>query len=194
MKKIILAVASITALAATTLAPVASANVPRCAAPVTEAATATFSVWQPAHAVGQWIDTYRHDYTVTVQPNGSFTGTGLDHNFEAEGNSETITGTYNTDGTVSFTATADPQVTVASYSVNNAPMNGSLADASSGTTTVGTSNPSVGWALEYHVTPWIMSAPTTTDLNHGQYVKSQGGGKEAAQACAGMPLNSTQGH
>ena len=29
--------------------------------------------------------------------------------------------------------------------------------------------------------------------NHGQYVKAQGGGKDAAQACAGMPLNSTQG-
>ena len=43
-----------------------------------------------------------------------------------------------------------------------------------------------------------MSAPvfavtTTTDLNHGQYVKSQGGGKDAAQACAGMPVNSAQG-
>ncbi len=30
-------------------------------------------------------------------------------------------------------------------------------------------------------------------LNHGQYVKAQGGGKDAAQACAGMPLVSTQG-
>src|SRR5437764_7979481 len=35
-----------------------------------------------------------------------------------------------------------------------------------------------------------MSSPTTTDLNHGQYVSSQGGGKVAAQSCTGMPLNS----
>ena len=38
-----------------------------------------------------------------------------------------------------------------------------------------------------------MTAATTADLNHGQYVKAEGGGKEATQKCAGMPLNSTQG-
>ena len=38
------------------------------------------------------------------------------------------------------------------------------------------------------------TAPGTESVkNHGQYVKAQGGGKDAAQACAGMPLNSTQG-
>ena len=38
------------------------------------------------------------------------------------------------------------------------------------------------------------STPGTESVkNHGQYVKAQGGGKFAAQACAGMPLNSTQG-
>ena len=34
---------------------------------------------------------------------------------------------------------------------------------------------------------------TESVKNHGQFVKAQGGGKTAAQACAGMPLNSTQG-
>ena len=34
---------------------------------------------------------------------------------------------------------------------------------------------------------------TESVKNHGQYVKAQGGGKIAAQACAGMPVNSTQG-
>ena len=34
---------------------------------------------------------------------------------------------------------------------------------------------------------------TASVKNHGQFVKAQGGGKTAAQACAGMPLNSTQG-
>jgi hypothetical protein len=32
-----------------------------------------------------------------------------------------------------------------------------------------------------------------TDLNHGEYVSSMGGGKVAAQKCAGMPLVSKQG-
>ena len=42
--------------------------------------------------------------------------------------------------------------------------------------------------------PPLTSTPGTESVkNHGQFVKAQGGGKEAAQACAGMPLNSTQG-
>ena len=47
-------------------------------------------------------------------------------------------------------------------------------------------------------TPVVTTATTSTPgtesvKNHGQFVKAQGGGKIAAQACAGMPLNSTQG-
>ena len=35
---------------------------------------------------------------------------------------------------------------------------------------------------------------TTTEYkNHGEYVSSLGGGKVAAQACAGMPTVATQG-
>ena len=37
------------------------------------------------------------------------------------------------------------------------------------------------------------TTPSTESVkNHGQYVKALGG-KTAAQACAGMPINSTQG-
>jgi hypothetical protein len=52
----------------------------------------------------------------------------------------------------------------------------------------------VTWDLWFTVTgePQL-GATSTTDLNHGQYVKSQGGGKDAAQSCVGMPLNSKQG-
>ena len=44
----------------------------------------------------------------------------------------------------------------------------------------------------------VTTATTTTPgtesvKNHGQFVKAQGGAKIAAQACVGMPLNSTQG-
>ena len=47
-------------------------------------------------------------------------------------------------------------------------------------------------------TPVFTTDMTTTPgtesvKNHGQYVKALGGGKVAAQACAGMPLDSTQG-
>ncbi len=38
-----------------------------------------------------------------------------------------------------------------------------------------------------------MAAATTTDLNHGEYVSSMGGGKAAAQQCVGMPIVSKQG-
>ena len=37
------------------------------------------------------------------------------------------------------------------------------------------------------------TASRRPSLNHGQYVKAQGGGKDAAQDCAGMPVNSAQG-
>ena len=47
-------------------------------------------------------------------------------------------------------------------------------------------------------TPVFTTATTTTPgtesvKNHGQYVKALGGGKVPAQACAGMPVVSTQG-
>ena len=38
-----------------------------------------------------------------------------------------------------------------------------------------------------------MTAATTTNMNHGEYVSSMGGGKVAAQKCNGMPLVSKQG-
>ena len=38
--------------------------------------TATFTVNQPKDTVGQFDNVWKHDYTVTVQPNGTFAGTG----------------------------------------------------------------------------------------------------------------------
>ena len=43
------------------------------------------------------------------------------------------------------------------------------------------------------VTDTTTTTTTESVKNHGQFVKAQGGGKIAAQACAGMPLDSTQG-
>ena len=62
-----------------------------------------------------------------------------------------------------------------------------------------TTNPTVGWEIDMKlskpvITETITPTPGTESVkNHGQFVKAQGGGKTAAQACAGMPLNSTQG-
>src|SRR5262245_48856236 len=57
----------------------ASADVPRCESAVTTnttVTTATFTVLQPKDTVGQFENVWKHDYTVIVQPNGSFVGTG----------------------------------------------------------------------------------------------------------------------
>ena len=51
-----------------------------------------------------------------------------------------------------------------------------------------------GLIVESKVTGFLFSAPTLTDLNHGEYVSSMGGGKVNAQKCAGMPKVSTQGN
>ena len=38
--------------------------------------TATFTVNQPKDTVGQFTNVWKHDYTVTVQPDGTFSGIG----------------------------------------------------------------------------------------------------------------------
>jgi hypothetical protein len=153
---------------------------------VTDPATATFTITQPAGQISQWDNVWTHNFTVTVQPDGTFAGTGVESGQDQNGPqtfNETVSGTF-ANNTVSLTVSRDDGVV---FSLANAPTDGS-------TVTVATSTPQVGWPLEFKATAPVMSAPTTTDLNHGQYVKWQGGGKEAAQACAGMPLNSAQGH
>ena len=47
--------------------------------------------------------------------------------------------------------------------------------------------------IQMMISPLVFSSTTTDGLNHGQYVKAEGGGSVAAKKCAGMPKNSTQG-
>ena len=47
--------------------------------------------------------------------------------------------------------------------------------------------------IQMKISPLVFSSTTTDALNHGQYVKAEGGGSIAAKKCAGMPKNSTQG-
>jgi hypothetical protein len=193
----------------------ASADVPRCEASVptnTVIKTATFTIIQPAQEYKQWNRLWTHSFTVTINPeNNTFAGVGeisgddqngtFDQQFphDALVPDETVTGTY-AEGKVTLKATrvGDGLVTelanaptgdmslTAPITVATLSINGSTLDT--------TADP-----IEFKVSvPDITEKTTTTPgtgsvTNHGQFVKAQGGGKTAAQACAGMPLNSTQG-
>ena len=174
----------------------ASADVPRCEASVptkTVIKTAEFTVTQPYGVVGQFDDVWTHDYTVTINPeDNTFAGVGDVYGpGGANAFTEDVTGTFNSDGTISLRATRTVNMEVTEYSLVNAKTDGSI--------NTGTSIPTVSWAIEMKVSkPVVTETVTTTPgtesvKNHGQFVKAQGGGKTAAQACAGMPLNSTQG-
>src|SRR5262245_8595382 len=114
------------ALAALAVPSVASADVSRCQSSATEAATATFTVTQPSGAGGLWT----HDFTVTVKPDGTFTGTGVVNGLDYDGPKtfdETVKGTFtdtNNDGTadrVSLESSRD-YFYVNSWSLTDAPM------------------------------------------------------------------------
>jgi hypothetical protein len=171
----------------------ASADVPRCAAPVTAATPVTFTVTEPAGAEHQFDNVWTHTYTVTVQPDGKFYGTGeitgsdqngtYDQQVAAHtGADESITGSFGVN-TVSYVSTRSDGLT---YTLTDARTDGSLI------TTAALNTPSP-YSLEMKITAPLFTAPTTTDMNHGEYVSAAGGGKIAAQKCAGMPKNSAQG-
>jgi hypothetical protein len=190
VKKIILAATAIAVLAVPVLAPaMASANVPRCAAPVTDPATATFTMTETRGEGGQWVS----DFTVTVDPQGNITGGTVDvYGVVNPGDKldefhEVVKSGSITKGTNLLTVTVARGFNVIDgYTLTNVPMDGTTSSPKN-------VYPNPGWTPQVQVTAPMFSASTTTDLNHGQYVKSQGGGSDAAHACAGMPLNSTQG-
>ena len=74
MKKIILAVA-VAAIAAMAVASSASAKVGRCEGRPT-AGTATFTALQPKDTENQFTNVWQHDFTVIVNADGTFSGTG----------------------------------------------------------------------------------------------------------------------
>lgn len=175
----------------------ASADVPRCEASVpvsTTITTATFTVNQPKDTVGQFSNVWRHEYTVIVNADGTFVGTGsiYDNGAATTTWTESITGSFDASRThVSFQT--DPIGGGATFKVTNAPMDNTTV------TIVDTNGTWTANVVEFKIgAPMFTTATTTTPgtesvKNHGQYVKALGGGKLPAQACAGMPLNSTQG-
>jgi hypothetical protein len=191
MRKLITAGMAVAMLAIIPAA--ASADVPRCEASVpvsTTVTTATFTALQPKDTTGQFTNVWKHDYTVIVNADGSFSGTGtVSDNGGSFAWAEGITGSFNADKSVVSFDTV-PVGGGATFKVTNAQTNN---------TTVPVESTWTANEIEFQISkPVVTTATTTTPgtesvKNHGQYVKAQGGGKVPAQACAGMPLNSTQG-
>jgi len=134
---------------------------------------------------------WRHEYEVAINADGlTFVGTGkiYDNGATTPTWTEDVTGSFNADSTLNMQTA--PVGGGATFKVTNAPMD---------STTVATVDTNGTWSglVEFqigasHITGG--SVITTIDYkNHGEYVSAAGGGKEAAQACAGMPVVSTQG-
>ena len=180
------------AIAALAIPSVASADVARCEASVpvsTTVTTATFTALQPKDTTHQFTNVWKHDFTVTVNPDNTFIGTStVSDNGGSFAWAESVTGKFTADRTlISFDTI--PVGGGATFKVTDAPYNVSVDVESTWTANT----------IEMKITtPVFTDVVTTTPgsesvKNHGQFVKAQGGGKIAAQACAGMPLNSTQG-
>jgi hypothetical protein len=185
------------AFAALAVPSVASAKVERCAlTTVTDSGpkSATFTVNQPKDTVSQFSNVWRHEYEVAINADGSFVGTGkiYDNGATDPTWTEDITGSFSAGNTVvSFQTVPNGAATGgATFQVTNAPMNSTTVPVDThGTWTANIVEFQIGAA-----TVTGGSVITTIDYkNHGEYVSAAGGGKEAAQACAGMPVNSTQG-
>ncbi len=174
MKKFILAVA-LAAVASMAVISSASAGVERY-----QLQTATFTVTQPAGAVGQWDNLWKHDYEVEVNPcDGTFEGTGKIYGSDQNGPysaTETIIGTLAKDS-VSLEATRQDGL---KYWLGNAPFGDAI--------TIATLNVQVPWTIEMKGTKPIFTN-TSNFKNHGEYVSSMGGGADAAHSCIGMPIS-----
>jgi hypothetical protein len=197
MRKFITALMAVAMLAAIILPASASAAVERCQVTTTVSApsvtTATFTALQPRNTTHQFSDVWRHEFAITVNTDGTFEGTG--ETFDNDGSTviwaETITGSFNADkSAVSFKTI--PVGGGATFKVIDAPYNVSVDVDDEGTWDAN----SIEMMISKPAFTTVPGAPTVTTTeykNHGEYVSSLGGGKVNAQACAGMPLVSTQG-
>lgn len=160
------------AIAAAVVVAPASADVARY-----QSQTATFDVTQPYGAVGQWASVWTHRVTITINPcDQTFTGTAVQYDPSmTQAYTEAVTGSLGV-GTISVNFTRNDGV---QWSVTNALYAPFISIAGS--------IPAVPWVLEAKVTQPVITA-TSDWKNHGQYVKAQGGGDDAAHSCIGMPI------
>jgi|tagenome__1003787_1003787.scaffolds.fasta_scaffold20858602_1 ABC-type nitrate/sulfonate/bicarbonate transport system substrate-binding protein len=202
MRKIMITAVAAMAMAAA-FAGTASAAVERCQVTTTVTApsvtTATFKVFEPAGTKDSFDNFYTTDYTVTVNADGTFEGTGLITGYDApsEGVPTTITGTFDrAHNTVSYVAKPADTDNHISWKLDNGVTDGITVNSALALNSQ--EGPSVGVNFkvttpDYVTTPGATSITTTEYKNHGEYVSKLGGGKIAAQACQGMPVVSTQG-
>ena len=180
MRKIIPAAIIVGSLATLAVPALASADVARY-----QTKTATFTTTQPAGSFGQFDDVWTHNYKVTINPcDNTFSGTGVESGQDQNGAqtfNESVTGTFNADGTTSLVNTRDDGVV---WSLTNAKTDGSVTFAQ-------LIAPAIPSNLEFKVTPKEITN-TSNYKNHGDYVSSQGGGADAAHSCIGMPINSSK--
>ena len=177
------AAAFVALLAGLTLAATASAEVPRY-----QIQTATFTVTEPAGAYDQWTNVWTHTYTVTLDnpcglfPRvGAFTGSApaqVGPGGVTEGNGEAIVGTFNNDGTISFTATR--AYDGRTWTLTNAPMDET-------TVTVAVTVPSVA-PNEIDMKVGLPHFTSSSFRNHGDFVKQAADRADAAHSCVGMPI------
>ena len=176
---------------------IASADVARCEASVTPGTTvktATFTVTQPAQENNQWTRLWTHNYTVTVNADGTFSGTGQILGDDQNGRSTSFArGRRDGHRQVRHRPSRSHRLRRCpscrrDVRADGRPDRGHVSV--DGQPVVAQQHRDEG-----SVPVFTDTTTTTTESvkNHGQFVKAQGGGKIAAQACAGMPLNSTQG-
>jgi hypothetical protein len=170
MRKLIMFATAAMALLA--IPSIASADTPRY-----QMQTATFTVLQPKDAVGQFDNVWRHEFSVTVNPcDGTFSGTAPTYNNGATTPTwtEKVTGSFG-DGSVSFAT--NPIGGGATFQVTDAAYGESVLAVTTWTD---------------NIVETKAKAPAFTNSsnfkNHGDYVKSQGGGSDAAHSCIGMPI------
>ena len=153
MRRFIIGIVAIAVLA---IPSVASAKVQRCeaSAPVnTTVTTATFTALQPKDTIGQFGNVWKHDYTVTVNADKTFSGNGtVTDNGVSFAWNESITGSFNADMSAVSFATV-PVGGGATFKVTDAPYNISVPVDSTWTQNI----------IEFKIsTPVITSVTTST--------------------------------
>lgn len=161
MRRLILGLLATLALAA----PVATAS----SAHADVVTTATFTAIQPADQFSQWTNVWTHTFTVTVQLDGTFSGTGFQDGHDSSttltNEPETVTGRFH-DGVVDMvdTRTSDG----VSWSLTNAVTDGDTVNH--GVLIV----PNIpDYLLEVKVTAPVFTTtgtPTPVLANHGDCV------------------------
>src|SRR4051794_19710948 len=175
MRKLIIAGMAVAMLAIIPAA--ASADVARCDATVavnTTVTTATFTVNQSKDTVGQFTNVWRHEFSVVVLPDGSFSGSAsaYDNSATTPTWTEAVTGSFNADkSAVSFDTV--PVGGGATFQVTNAPMNNTtVAVNTNGTWTAN----KVEFQISSVKTDTTTSIGTESVKNHGEFVKAMKGG------------------